>query len=165
MASDKNKADLSPTRKNALKKGQVNTTMGERRSRQRRVTPDTELTAPGAKHQPQATKAPHTVGAFSKCVKTQLLRIGSQTNCGLRAGAADRQTLCSSGLELLLHTTWVKCASVVVLSEIAAKRKTAKTNLLESCADKRSPQCHAKLQCYTGKLTNTGTATRKCSTI
>lgn len=59
MASDKNKADLSPARKNALKKRQVYDKGGvEGSSGQRRVTTDTELTAPGAKHQPQA-KASH----------------------------------------------------------------------------------------------------------
>lgn len=95
----------------------------------------------------------------------------SSPAAGAAADPQTPQTLCCSGLELmllllLLHatSTWVKCASVVVLSEIAAKRKTAKTNLLESCADKRSPQCHAKLQCYTGRSTNSGTTKRECST-
>lgn len=144
------------------------------RSGESRVTTDTELTAPEAKHQPQA-KAPHRSWSLFEMRKNSIaahwqpnkLWIERQQLSSPAAGADPGLELMLLRLLLLLHatSTWVKCASVVVLSEIAAKRKTAKTNLLESCADKRSPQCHAKLQCYTGRSTNSGTTKRKYSTI
>lgn len=174
MASDKNKADLSPIHeKMPWKKTKVNDKREESGVERAGLLLTRSWQPPEPKHQPQA-KAPHRSWSLFEMRKNSIaaywqpnkLWIERQQLSSPAAGADPGLELMLLLLVLLLHatSTWVKCASVVVLSEIAAKRKTAKTNLLESCADKRSPQCHAKLQCYTGRSTNSGTTKRQYST-